>query len=139
MLQALKKRLSIFPIQIGKSAIALLSLVLVTSLQVMPANASILQPTIAIGLKHQVEGAVEQGAGKVQQQVGQTTAQAEGLAREAKGKAKRDIGRVESAAESLGNSAEDMAKDSRNSLNDIGDKVDETTNGIAESIKDFFD
>ncbi len=139
MLESLKKWLSIFRIQIRKSAIAVLGLVLITSLQVAPANALILQPTVAIGLKHQVEGAVDQGVGKVQQKVGQTTAQAEGLAREAKGKAKRDIGRVESAAESLGNSAEDMAKDSRNSLNDIGDKVDETANGIAESIKDFFD
>lgn len=139
MLEFLTEKLLSFSHQIGRSAIVALSIGLVTLSQVAPANSLVLQPTVAIGLQHEVEGAIDQEVGKVQQQVDKRASQAQGLTRQAKGKAKRDIGRVESAAESLGNQAEAAAENTHSRLNNIGDNLEDSASGIAESVKEFFD
>jgi uncharacterized protein YoxC len=59
------------------------------------------------------------------------------MAREVKGNVTGNIGRVESKAEGLRNKTDDAVDDGKNMLDDLGDKIQSTANGIADSVKDL--
>ena len=77
------------------------------------------------GTADQIKGRAEADLGRVQRQVGKVTddmdARAKGVAKQIEGRATKDIGRTESAAEKAANQLED------------------TSEGLIDSVKDFFD
>ena len=73
------------------------------------------------GVKDQVEGKVKQDIGTVQRNLGKATGQTEGALKQAKGKVKQDIGTT------------------KNKLDNAGDKVEDTSESLIDSVKDFFD
>jgi uncharacterized protein YjbJ (UPF0337 family) len=113
-----------------KIATATLCLVVLTSLPILSANASSMQPMASIGIKHQAEGAVKQGIGKAEQVTGDLKDKAKGLSNRIDGKAKRDIGRVESKAEKFAN------KNKKNAT-ELGNQIKDGADSIADSVKDL--
>ncbi len=114
---------------------------LMMSLYAVPALAGTLPTIAAVGTQHQVEGAINQSAGKAERDLSRLSGQAKGMAREADGKAKRDVGRVESTVESAakktGKAADDLADDGKNALSDLGDHIKSAANGVTNSVKDL--
>lgn len=112
---------------------------LMVSMYAVPAMAGTLPTIAAVGTQHQVEGAINQGAGKAERELNRLSGQAKGLAREADGKAKRDVGRVESTVESAakktGEAADDMADSGKNVLSELGDQIKSAASGVTNSVK----
>ena len=77
------------------------------------------------GIADQAEGTLEKAAGSVQRKAGEitgdTSAQFEGAIKQTKGEAKLNLGGVE------------------NKLDDAKDTVEEKSESIIDSVKDFFD
>lgn len=82
------------------------------------------------GTSDELEGAVDSAVGKTKRGIGQAkdsldidsaTDKLDGATDELQGKLKRDVGRAKGAAD------------------DLGDDLEESTNGIIDSIKDLFD
>ena len=77
------------------------------------------------GIADQAEGTVEKAAGAVQRKAGEitgdTSAQAEGIIKQTKGEAKLNFGSAE------------------NKLDDAKDTVEQKSESIIDSVKDFFD
>jgi uncharacterized protein YjbJ (UPF0337 family) len=115
---------------VARIATATLCLVLLTSLPMLSANASIIQPMASIGIKHQAEGAVKQGVGKAEELTGDLKGKAKGLANKIDGKAKRDIGRVESKAEKFAN------KNKKNAT-ELGNQIKYGAENLVDSAKDL--
>lgn len=130
MLNHVDSIISKLQITIGKIAIVAVFLTLLLTMPVMSANAATVQPIASIGAKHQAEGAIKQGVGKVEQITGDVKGKAEGLTRQVDGKAKRDIGRVESKAE-------EFANRSGRKANDLGEQIQDAAGSFADSVKDL--
>lgn len=82
------------------------------------------------GTSDKLEGAVDSAVGKTKRGIGEAkdsldldsaTDKLDGATDELKGSLKRDVGRAKDAAD------------------DLGDDIEESTNGIVDSIKDLFD
>ena len=77
------------------------------------------------GIADQAEGTLEKAAGAVQRKAGEitgdTSAQAEGIIKQTKGEAKLNFGSAE------------------NKLDDAKDTVEQKSESIIDSVKDFFD
>lgn len=114
--------------QARQVAFVLFFLALVITVQPHSVDAATLG---SIGLKHQAEGTVEQIVGKAESKLGET----KGMARQVQGKATRDIGRVESNAEGMKKKTGEVIDDSKNMLDNLGDKIQSTANDIADSVK----
>lgn len=89
-----------------------------------------LDRTLGAGTSDQLEGTVDGAIGNVKRSIGQVgdnldldkaASQLDGAADQLKGKIKRDVGRAKSAAA------------------EAGDDIEDTSEGIVESIKDLFD
>lgn len=89
-----------------------------------------LDRTAGVGTSDQLEGAVDSVVGKAKRGVGRigdeingdgTLDRVEGATDQLKGKIKRDVGRAKSAAA------------------DAGEDIEDSANGIVDSIKDLFD
>jgi uncharacterized protein YjbJ (UPF0337 family) len=115
---------------VSKIAVATLCLVLLSSLPMLSANASTIQPMASIGIKHQAEGAVQQGIGKAEQVTGDLKGKAKGLSNQIDGKAKRDIGRIESKTEKFAN------KNKKNAT-ELGNQIKDGVDSVANSVKDL--
>jgi uncharacterized protein YjbJ (UPF0337 family) len=72
------------------------------------------------GTSDQLEGTVQKTVGKTKRGLSQAADRLDGSADELKGQMKRDIGRAKGAAANA------------------GDEVEDTTKGVVESVKDFF-
>lgn len=116
----------------GAIKLAALGLSLALFCSTSPAIALSMPVLSAVGTQHQIEGALDQAAGRVQRTTGDVKGQMKGLTQEAAGKAKRDIGRVESKAESVINSGQDA-------LSDTGEQLQAEADDIVSSIKDLVD
>jgi uncharacterized protein YjbJ (UPF0337 family) len=114
----------------AKIAAIAICLVLLTSLPMLPANASTVQPMASIGIKHQAEGALKQGMGKAEEATGDLKSKAKGLANQVDGKAKRDIGRVESKAEKF------AIKNKKNAT-ELGNQIKDGAGDLVDSVKDL--
>lgn len=130
MFNYVQSLISKFQTNLSKVAGVALCLALLFAMPVLPANAASLQPIASIGLKHQAEGVLQQGAGKAKEATGDLGSKVEGLARQADGKAKRDIGRVESKVE-------DLAKSGKRNATDLGEQIQDAADSLANSVKDL--
>lgn len=119
--------------QARKIVFVLFFLALVLTIQPSSVSATTLSPLGSVGLKHQAQGAIDKATGKAETKLSQT----KGMAREVKGNVTGNIGRVESKAEGLRNKTNDAVDDGKNMLDDLGDKIQSTANGIADSVKDL--
>lgn len=75
----------------------------------------------AEGIGNKIEGKVEKDIGTVERNFGKVTGQTEGALKQAKGKAKQDIGTTQ------------------NKLDEAGNKVENTSESLIDSVKDFFE
>ena len=75
----------------------------------------------AEGVANQIEGKMEQGVGTAKRNLGKVTGQTEGALEQAKGQVKEGIGTAE------------------NKLDDAQDNVEDTSESLIDSVKDFFD
>jgi uncharacterized protein YjbJ (UPF0337 family) len=130
MFKHIKSAISQMQNNVARLATVALCLALTMGLPMLPAHASSIQPIASIGLKHQAEGALQQGVGKAKEATGDLKGKAEGLARQADGKAKRDIGRVESKAEEL-------ARSGKKNATDLGEQIQDAAGSLADSVKDL--
>lgn len=115
---------------VAKRAVVTLCLLMLMSLPMMSANASTIQPVASVGIKHQAEGAMKQGMGKVEEAAGDLKGKAKGLADQVDGKVKRDIGRVESKAEKF-------AAKNKNNATELGNQIKDGASNLADSVKDL--
>ncbi len=130
MLKHVKSIIAKLPTTMGKVIALATFLILFLSLPMVSANAGTMQPIAAIGMKHQAEGALNQGVGKAEQATAGLKGETKGLARQIDGKAKRDIGRVESKAAEFANSSNRKATD-------LGDQIQDAAGSLANSVKDL--
>lgn len=72
------------------------------------------------GVSEQVEGKAQKDIGTVKRNIGKVTGQAEGALDQAQGKAKQDIGTT------------------KNKLDDAKDTVEDKSESLVDSVKDFF-
>ena len=117
--------------QARKIAFVLFFLALVVTVQPHSVDATTLSSLGSVGLKHQAQGAIDKATGQAETKLSQT----KGMARQVKGKVTRDIGRVESKAEGMKSKTDEAVNDGKNMLDDLGDKIQSTADGIADSVK----
>lgn len=129
MLKYIRSFVAKFQNSAVKAAMIALCLTLLVGLPTLPAAADN-QMIASIGIKHQTEGALEQGIGKAEVAIGDLKGEVKGLARQADGKAKRNIGRVESKAEQL-------ADKGKKTATNLGEQIQDVAGSIADSVKDL--
>ncbi len=72
------------------------------------------------GIGDQIEGKAQQDIGTLQRNLGKVAGQTEGAIKQAQGKAKQDIGTV------------------KNQLDNAADNVEDASEGLIDTVKDFF-
>ena len=115
------KKLTILAITIAFAVLAWANLFLNFNIN---ANAATIQDlnlaVTAEGISDQIEGKAQEDIGTVQRNLGKVTGQTEGAIKQAKGKAKQDIGTV------------------KNKLDNAADNVEDTSEGLIDTVKDLF-
>jgi len=117
--------------QARKVTLVLFFLALVMTVQPHSVDATTLSSLGSVSLERQAEGVIDKVTGKAETKLNQT----KDMARKVNGKVTREMGRMDSRGEGMKNRANEAVDDSNNILDDLGDKIQSTADGIADSVK----